>query len=55
MKDKPKAQPATTRKAAERLRKREAGLKPLEVWAKPEHHEQIKALAEKLANSKKPG
>lgn len=45
---KPKAQTATTRKAAERLRKREAGLKPLEVWAKPEHHEAIKAYAAKI-------
>lgn len=47
-----KPKDATTRKAAERLRKREAGLKPLEVWAKPEHHEAIKAYARKL--DKKP-
>jgi hypothetical protein len=45
---KPAPQTATTRKAAERLRKREAGLKPLELWAKPEHHEAIKAYATKL-------
>lgn len=49
---KPAPQTATTRKAAERLRKRESGLKPLEVWAKPEHHEAIKAHARKL--DKKP-
>lgn len=52
MTGKPKAKPSTARKAAERLRKREAGLKPLEVWAKPERHEAIKAYARKL--DKKP-
>lgn len=48
MTTRPKAQPATTRKAAERLRKREAGLKPLEVWAKPENHPKIRAYAAEL-------
>lgn len=47
-----KSQTPAQRKAAQRLRKREAGLKPLEVWAKPEHHEAIKAYARKL--DKKP-
>jgi len=40
------------RKAAERKRRRALGLTPLEVWAKPEHHEAIKAYARKL--DKKP-
>jgi hypothetical protein len=43
------AQTATTRKALERQRKREAGLTPLEVWARPADHAAIKALAAKLA------
>lgn len=35
-------------------RQQEAGLKEVRnLWAKPEHHAQIKALAAKLANSKK--
>ena len=43
---------ATTRKALERQRKREAGLTPLEVWARPADHAAIKALAAKLARAK---
>lgn len=45
--------PAAQRKAAERARRRKQGLAPLEVWARPEHHAQIKALAASLA--KHPG
>jgi hypothetical protein len=37
-----------TRKAAERQRKRAAGLAPLEVWAAPEHHAAIRAFARSL-------
>lgn len=40
---------AAQRKAAERERLRAMGLRPLEVWAPPEHHAQIKALALKLS------
>lgn len=32
------------RKALERERKRKAGLRPLEVWALPEHHHKFKEL-----------
>jgi hypothetical protein len=35
-------------KAAERQRKRAAGLAPLEVWAAPEHHAAIRAFARSL-------
>lgn len=43
---------APTRKAAERQRKRDAGLKPLEVWAPPEAHPAIKAYALKFQKPK---
>lgn len=43
------AKTSAQRKAAERARRREQGLAPLEVWARPEHHAQIKALAAWLA------
>lgn len=36
--------PASQRKAAERQRKRAAGLAPLEVWAKPSDHAAIRAF-----------
>lgn len=47
--------PASTksRKASERLRKREAGLKPMEVWAHPGDHAPVKAYAAKLAAKRK--
>ena len=41
-----------TRKAQERARKRAEGLKPLEVWAKPEHHAKIRAYVERLSRVK---
>lgn len=40
------------KKAAERERKRADGLRPLEVWAKPEHHAQIRAYVERLSRAK---
>jgi hypothetical protein len=45
------AQPLTPaqRKAAQRLRQREQGLVKLELWARPEHHAALRALAERLA------
>lgn len=39
---------AKVRKAAERQRNTAAGLKRLELWAKPEHHQKIKLYAAKL-------
>ena len=42
---------AAQRKAKERADKRARGLRPLEVWARPEHHPQIKALADGLASA----
>ena len=41
---------AAQRKAKERADKRARGLRPLEVWARPEHHPQIKALADSLTS-----
>lgn len=41
--------PANERKAAERQRRKEAGLVRVEVWVKPEHVPQIKALVQQLA------
>jgi len=43
---------APTRKAAERQRKRDSGLKPLEVWAPPAAHPAIKAYALALQKPK---
>lgn len=37
------------RKRTERTRKRKAGLAPLEIWARPEHHAEIKAFVAKLS------
>jgi hypothetical protein len=42
------AQTPAERKAAERERRKEAGLTRLELYVHPEDHEAIKALAEKL-------
>lgn len=42
------AQTPAERKAAERQRRAEAGLVRLEVYAHPDDHEAIKALAAKL-------
>jgi hypothetical protein len=39
---------ASERKAAERARLRKEGLKPLEVWAYPEHHPKVKRYVERL-------
>lgn len=39
---------AASRKAAERQRRKDAGLVRCEVWVKPEHVAAIKALADKL-------
>jgi hypothetical protein len=36
------------RKRAERERRKSLGLVRIEVWAKPEHREKIRQLAEKL-------
>lgn len=44
-----KRQGDAKRKAAERERLRALGLRPLEVWAPPEHHAQVKALALQLS------
>ena len=49
---KPAVKTAAQRKAAERRAKREAGLKPIEVWAHPEDHEPIKGYAAKLAKAR---
>ena len=40
--------PASQRKAAERQRKRAAGLAPLEIWAKPSDHAAIRAFVAAL-------
>lgn len=45
---------AAQRKAKERADKRSRGLRPLEVWARPEHHPQIKELAEALSAPSQP-
>ncbi len=37
--------PSAGRVAAHRARLREQGLRPLEVWAYPEHHQAIKEFA----------
>jgi hypothetical protein len=37
--------PSASRVAAHRARLREQGLRPLEVWAYPEHHPAIKEFA----------
>jgi hypothetical protein len=36
-----------------REERRAAGLKRLEIWAKPEHHAEIKRLVEQLAQNEK--
>lgn len=43
-----KAKSAAERKRLERQRKREAGLKKIEIWTKPDHEEKIRKYAEKL-------
>lgn len=48
------ARTATERKRAERDRRKARGLTRLELWAKPEHHSEIKALAEKLEQEDEP-
>jgi len=45
---------AAQRKAKERADKRARGLRPLEVWARPEHHPKIKDLAESLSAPNQP-
>ncbi len=42
---KPDTRPSAGRVAAHRARLREQGLRPLEVWAYPEHHQAIKEFA----------
>lgn len=42
----------TQRKAKERADKRARGLRPIEVWAKPEHHHKFKELEAALLLSK---
>ena len=45
------AKTATERQREFKKRQKEEGLKEIRnLWAKPEHHEQIKALAAKLSN-----
>lgn len=51
--DKPPAT-AAQRKAKERADKRARGLRPLEVWTRPEHHHRIKELAESLSAPSQP-
>jgi hypothetical protein len=46
------AQTTAQRKAAERLRRQDAGLVRLELWAHPDDHEALKALAAKLARKR---
>ena len=41
-----------SRKAAERQRRKDAGLVRCEVWVKPEHVAAIKALADELNDAK---
>lgn len=43
------AKTPSERKAAERQRRQDAGLVRLELWAHPDDHAALKALAEKLA------
>lgn len=45
---------AAERKAAERQRKRAAGLAPLEVWAQPELHDEIKRFVEDMITHVQP-
>ena len=42
------------RKAAERQRKRAAGLAPMEVWAKPSDHAAIRAFVAGLVEGNSP-
>ena len=46
--------PASQRKAAERQRKRAAGLAPLEIWAKPSDHAAIRAFVAGLVEGNSP-
>ena len=41
-------QSAARKQAAQRARKRALGLKPMEVWAYPEHHQSIRNIADRL-------
>jgi hypothetical protein len=41
---------AAQRKAAERKRRKEAGLVRVEVWVKPEHRKAVSHYAERLSN-----
>jgi hypothetical protein len=41
------------KKAAERARKRALGLTPLEIWARPEHHDKIKTFVLRLTKKEK--
>lgn len=41
-----------TRKAAERQRKRAAGLAPLEVWAYPDQHDEIRQYVRELISER---
>ena len=45
---KPDHKPSAGRVAAHRARLREQGLRPLSVWALPEHHQRIKDFAAAL-------
>jgi hypothetical protein len=40
--------PSANRVAAHRARLREQGLRPIEVWAQPQHHQRIKDFAAAL-------
>ena len=46
------AQPANTRKAAERQRRKNAGLVRVEVYVKPEDRQAIRDLADKLTGKR---
>ncbi|MFN3377787.1 MAG: hypothetical protein ACK40S_14730 [Burkholderiaceae bacterium] len=48
----PKDTTARERKAREREAKRKQGLRPLEVWAHPDDHPHIKAVAHTLTQER---
>jgi len=45
---KPDTRPSASRVAAHRARLREQGLRPIEVWAQPQHHQAIRDFAAAL-------
>jgi hypothetical protein len=47
---KPDHKPSAGRVAAHRARLREQGLRPLSLWALPEHHQRIKDFVAAISN-----